>query len=61
MTQEDDELIEVHRGDKIVTVKDRFDVLETRVNWLIIGMFVMLGIHLPEIGPLISEFIKAIK
>jgi hypothetical protein len=59
MTTDDDETsITVHYGDKIVTVKERFDKLERMQLLEGVGICLLLGIHIPEVGPLLVAAFK---
>lgn len=59
MTQDDDETkVEVHYGDKIVTVGQRFDRLEKLSVIEGIGILLLIGVHLPEVGPVLVQLSK---
>ena len=59
MTQDDDETkVTVRYGDKIVTVGQRFDKLEKIQLIQGVGILLLLGIHFPEVGPIIIQLSK---
>ena len=66
MTQDDDETkVTVRYGDKVVTVQQRFDKLDKQlllitkaILVLAAGELVLLGIHLPEVGPILVSIAK---
>jgi hypothetical protein len=57
--------VEVHYGDIVVTVGQRFDKLDKQllliskaILVLAAGELVLLGIHLPEVGPILVSIVK---
>jgi hypothetical protein len=61
MTQDDDETkVTVRYGDKVVTVQQRFDKLEKLQVIQGIGILIILGIHVPEVGPILIAISKMI-
>jgi hypothetical protein len=59
MTQDDDsKKVELHYGDKIITVEQRFDKIEKLLVVQGIGVLLLVGIHLPEVGPILVQLSK---
>jgi hypothetical protein len=52
-TNDDETKVELHYGDKVVTVKERFDKIEKTQLLQSIGILLLLGVHLPEVGPIL--------
>lgn len=55
----------VHYGDIVVTVGQRFDRLDKQLLLVFkaiialgIGELLLLGIHIPEVGPILTEIAK---
>jgi hypothetical protein len=64
-SSDDETKVVVHYGDKVVTISQRFDHLESQLTLvykavLVLGAgeLILLGIHLPEVGPLLVSLVK---
>ena len=67
MTNDNDNKIEAHYGDKVITVADRFDRVDKQlllvlkaIVVLAAGELILIGVNLPEVGPLIVALSKMI-
>ena len=66
MTTDDDESkVVVHYGDKVITVGERFDKLDKQITLVLkalvvlgAGELIMVGVHVPEVGPIITAIFK---
>lgn len=50
----------VHRGDKVVTVSERFDMLEKRVNWLTYAVVILIAVHFAPAIPILEPLLKGV-
>ena len=67
VTDDDETKVVVRYGDKVITVGERFDTLDKRITLILksllvlaIGEAIMVGIHIPEVGPILVSIAKMV-